>query len=236
MNLKFPHYLVISVAFSLLGFASFAVTHAFFSSTATSTNNIFTAADQFPAHGLQSGDIIINELAWAGSSKGTSDEWIELRNTTGHSIDISNWQITDWTTSGSDHEELMLTIPAGKSIAAGGLFLIANKTPTDSSGTSLTVLAEYVTTSVFLSNSNLQVKLYNGNWDSTGLLLDTAGNKNAPLAGDHQTGQNKTFFSMERNSTIVDGTLASSWHTATTNVNLDSDSGQNKGTPDATND
>jgi hypothetical protein len=41
---------------------------------------------------------------------------------------------------------------------------------------------------------------------------------------------------MERNSIFGDGKSADNWHTATTSANLDSDSGQNKGTPDAAND
>jgi len=60
------------LASTLLVYSSFA----FFSNTATSTNNTFIAAESF---GVNQGDVVINELMWMGSTKGASDEWIELR-------------------------------------------------------------------------------------------------------------------------------------------------------------
>jgi len=38
-------------------------------------------------------DVVINEVAWAGHSGLTSDEWIELYNTTPVSIDLSGWTL-----------------------------------------------------------------------------------------------------------------------------------------------
>lgn len=225
---------IVLVYFCLITLLTFSFSHSFFSSTSSSTNNVFAAASVFPTPTTQPGDVIINELNWAGSSIGTSDEWIELRNTTNHSINISNWQLTKWLTNPSGHEALMLTIPATQTIAAGGLYLIADKSP--GNGSALTVTPDDIDSSVALDNSNLQIKLYSGTWNSGGLLLDTAGNKNTPLAGEHSKGNNPTFFSMERNAIPGDGSIAGSWHTATTSVNLNSDSGKNKGTPKATND
>ncbi|GEM_PF-2524519 len=228
LNLNGFHIFIPIIAFALI----FQTSHSFFVDSSQSTANIFAAAEVFPT---KSGDIVINELNWAGSTKGTADEWVELRNTTGHTIDISNWQITKWIGSGTPHEALMLTIPASSSIPAGGLFLIADKSP--GVGTALTASPDIIDSSVVLDNTTLQVKLYVNNWDTGGLLIDTAGNKNAPLAGIHDgTGTPKKFFSMERNSTPSSGTVAGNWHTATTSVNLDSENDQNKGTPKAVND
>ena len=39
--------------------------------------------------------VVINEVAWAGSSDGTSDEWIELYNAGSSSVDLSGWYIED---------------------------------------------------------------------------------------------------------------------------------------------
>lgn len=213
---------------------------AFFSDIETSVGNSLTAATPTPSPTIGPGHIVINELMWMGSTKGTADEWVELRNTTSNTIDISNWQVTKWVTSGrGDHEELMLTIPSGNSIAAGGLFLIAAKSP--GVGTALLVAPDIIDSSVVLSNTALQVRLFVSNWDSGGLLIDTAGNKGVPLAGSHSTGNPKKFFSMERNSVPGDGTQAANWHTASTSVNFDPDPNvngidQNKGTPKTTND
>lgn len=41
------------------------------------------------------GAVVINEVAWAGSNDSSSDEWIELYNTTGAAIDLSGWYIED---------------------------------------------------------------------------------------------------------------------------------------------
>ncbi len=38
-------------------------------------------------------DIIINEIMWSGSTISSADEWIELKNTTTHDIDISGYKI-----------------------------------------------------------------------------------------------------------------------------------------------
>jgi signal peptidase len=240
-QIQFPSSAGIKVLIPVLALALMAsFTFAFFSKSATSTGNIFSASQAFPTptpsptSSPSAGDIVINELNWAGSTNGSSDEWIELRNTTSHTVDISNWQITKWSTSPSGHEVLMLTIPVGNSILAGGQFLIADKSP--GVGTALTATPDVIDSSVVLENTNLQIKLYVSNWNAGGLLIDTAGNTSAPLAGEHSTGSPKKFYSMERNSTPSDGTIAGNWHTAITFVNLNSDSGQNKGTPGATND
>lgn len=39
------------------------------------------------------GDVVINEVAWAGTSASTADEWIELYNNTNRAIDLANWTL-----------------------------------------------------------------------------------------------------------------------------------------------
>jgi hypothetical protein len=41
------------------------------------------------------GDVVINEVAWAGTADNSNDEWIELYNNTNQSIDLSGWYIED---------------------------------------------------------------------------------------------------------------------------------------------
>jgi hypothetical protein len=96
----------------------------------------------------------------------------------------------------------------------------------------LNVVPDYVTASVVLSNSALQIRLFESNWDSGGLLIDTAGDKGSPLAGEHQTNPPKKFYSMERCHPPDDGTQVSNWHTATTSLNFDPGQDvENRGTP-----
>ena len=66
-----------------------------------------------------SGDVVINEVAWAGTADNWRDEWIELYNTTDEAIDLSGWYIED------DRDRVYL-IEDGE-IPARGYFLIADK-------------------------------------------------------------------------------------------------------------
>ena len=61
--------------------------------------------------------IVINEVAWAGTKAQSTDEWLELLNTTSSPIDITGWNITS---SDSEGPELTLT----GTIAAGGFYLV----------------------------------------------------------------------------------------------------------------
>ena len=170
--------------------------------------------------------VIINELAWAGSSSSSQDEWIELKNTTEEDIDLTNWQITKDTSEDSSNETLMIEIeenldnPEANTIPAGGYFLIANNGPEhDFGGEMLSVLnvePNYIDSSITLSNSNLLIKLYNGSWDEEGELIDSAGDGSLPLAGS-----NSAKTSMERNVEYNFGRLVDSWHEASSATNLD---------------
>ena len=73
--------------------------------------------------GAASGDVVINEVMWSGSTASNADEWLELRNMTGHDIDIGQWRIKNARHSGGTDE---IMIPASKSIPAHGYFLLAN--------------------------------------------------------------------------------------------------------------
>lgn len=68
------------------------------------------------AMALSTGGVVINEISWAGSADGTSDEWIELYNTTNQSVDLSGWYIEDDGVS-------VYAITSGV-VAAKGYFLI----------------------------------------------------------------------------------------------------------------
>ncbi len=166
----------------------------------------------------QFGDIVINELAWSGSNSSSTDEWIELRNTTNHPINITGYELTKNTGT----ETLMLKIPSNI-IPARGLFLISNNAASNSV---LGTNPDLVDTAVSLSNTKLQIKLYNGNF-SVADVVDIAGDGSAPLAGTSSSPR-KT---MSRSSTPDDGLLAENWFTSTlTGTGYDSGATE-KGTP-----
>ena len=45
------------------------------------------------AQAANSGDVVINEIAWGGTAASSSDEWLELFNTTNQAITLTNWTL-----------------------------------------------------------------------------------------------------------------------------------------------
>jgi hypothetical protein len=168
-------------------------------------------------------DIVINELMWDGTDASAEDEYVELRNLTDAVVDIGDWRI-------EKNGITMVTIPAGKTIAAFGLFLIANFDE-NSASSRLDVPPDVVTTDVDLDNANVQYKLI----DAGGAIRDLADDgKGRPLRGKGA----KEFVAMERNDPPGDGTKAASWHDAATQTNFDAglpNPGVPLGTPRADN-
>lgn len=183
-------------------------------------------------------EVVINELAWAGSSSSSSDEWIELLNTTAEDIDLTGWQITKDSSGGGSGEDLMVDIitnpdPLANILPANGYFLIANNDQEYDFGSGklsvLNISPNLIDSGITLSNDKLSIKLYQGVWNSGGVLVDSAGDGQMPLAGS-----NSAKTSMERNEIIEDGSLGTSWHEATSATNLD-DGVIDKATPLAPN-
>lgn len=183
--------------------------------------------------------IILNELAWAGSSNSSQDEWIELKNMTDAEIDITGWQLTKDTSGDGSNETLLLEIiidpdnPQNTIVPANEYFLISNNdSEHDFGDEKLSVLntePDYIDSSITLSNRKLSIKLYDGIWNNTGNLIDLAGDGNLPLAGS-----NIAKTSMERNNIYAPGDLVDSWHESTLAINLD-DNVFDKATPKSLN-
>ncbi len=200
----------------LLTAVSYQITHSFFSDVAASSFNTFSAAQVFPTITQTPpapGDVVINEILWMGSSVNSSDEWIELRNMTSNTIDLSNWAI-DNLGSGSNN----VIIPPGKSILPNGFFLIAND-PKETGAHNID--PDLVTNLSIKNNPSEQLILRVA---SSGAIIDTADdNISGWFAGITATGQNPDK-SMERNFIPGDGTLSANWHTATISANIDAGS------------
>ena len=69
--------------------------------------------------------IIINEIAWMGSNFSANDEWIELKNISGLSIDLQGWQILD-------KEKQIKIFFEGKNIIPSGSFYLLERTDDNS--------------------------------------------------------------------------------------------------------
>ena len=152
------------------------------------------------ADSVSAGDVVINEIAWMGTTASASDEWIEFYNTTGSSIDIANWSIygadNGVTLNFSDADGNTTTI-----IPAGGYLIYANDSAVFSSGATENIWDA----TIDMLNSSGQLILYSGP-NATGVTVDTAND-----AGTWFAGTSTGYITMERIDPAASGTSASNW-------------------------
>lgn len=164
---------------------------------------------------VQPGDIIINEVQWYGVNEmdvDGFDEFIELRNTTDRDIRLDMWQI-------ANEQDVVVGLPPGSMIPAGGTFLILDHTlEVYVDGAPQDQVSAYRNGDLVLNafNDNRQSRLYikDGSLelylrDPTGREVDAAGDGGAAFAGGPVSGK---VYSMERNANPGDGTDRDSWH------------------------
>jgi uncharacterized protein YjbI with pentapeptide repeats/phosphatidylserine/phosphatidylglycerophosphate/cardiolipin synthase-like enzyme len=70
----------------------------------------------YPIHAAEPGEVVLNEIAWMGTTASVHDEWIELYNTKNQAIEI-----TEWTLQADDGSPI---IKLSGSIPAHGYFLL----------------------------------------------------------------------------------------------------------------
>ena len=169
-------------------------------------------------------EVIVNEVAWAGSSASSSDEWIELKNTTDADIDLSGWQITI--------NALDITLPENSIIPANGFYLIAKyKTGHPNSALNVAVDLDRESKQFSISNNGFVITLQDATgqtediaWDSTKLPSSGYGYRNSDDSGS---------ASLERKAPIGKGDDKTSWQEATDSINFDDI--KDLGTPKADN-
>jgi lamin tail-like protein/Big-like domain-containing protein len=163
--------------------------------------------------------VLINEVAWAGTSSSTTDdEWIELYNPGPSPIDISGWKLygdnNALNTIGDPNITLTGTIPAG------AYFLLEARDDL----TVRDVSADQIYTSGGLLNTGERLYLK----DNLGNIVDTANiDGGAWPAGT----ASPSYASMERVRGTVDSPTAWVTYGATTHVAHDRNNGPVKGTP-----
>ncbi len=146
----------------------------------------------------------IGEVAWAGSSFSTADEWLELWNASDAPVSLAGWSLRG-------ASDAAIVFPSDATIGPRGVFLISNYAASETKSV-LATAPQLVTTAASLSNSALKIELL----DETSAVVDTAGTGGAPLAGASLP----IKISMIRLDPFADGSLASTWMTATTSQNL----------------
>jgi lamin tail-like protein/amidohydrolase family protein len=134
----------------------------------------------------QTRDVVLNEIAWMGTTTDANDEWMELHNTTGAPINLAGWTLV--AADGTPNVTLSGTIPAG------GYYLMERTDDTSVPG----VTADLIYTGA-LGNAGEVLSLR----DATATLQDSV---DAWYAGN-----NTTKATMQRVDPNQAGTLASNW-------------------------
>ncbi|MFB1081593.1 phospholipase D-like domain-containing protein [Jeotgalibacillus sp. JSM ZJ347] len=142
------------------------------------------------AEAVTANDVVINEIAWMGTTYSYSDEWMELYNNTSETINLTGWSLN--AQDGTPAVALEGQIPAG------GSFLL-EKTDDDT----VPGIAADLIYSGSLGNSGETLELR----DAAGVLVDSV---DAWYGGD-----NTAKSTMERVNPDGTGTAAASWTTAT---------------------
>ncbi|MBP7056952.1 lamin tail domain-containing protein [Candidatus Gracilibacteria bacterium] len=157
--------------------------------------------------------VIINEIAWAGSADNSTDEWLELYNTTSTNIDLTGWSIDD--DSGAQTYELTGTIPSHQ------YYLLESKEI-------VTSLPGDGTDSLSLSNAGDSLILK----DAVGTIIDSVNTTSGPW----YAGSNTTHASMARINPLSSGNDANNWQTTSTTSSATASQGSAiLGTPKASN-
>jgi hypothetical protein len=130
--------------------------------------------------------VIFNEIAWMGSTNSSNDEWIELKNISGVTVDISSWQIFDKTGN------IKIAIPNGTILSANQIILLERTNDDSVPG----IPADLIFVGA-INNTDETLSLYD---DSCKLIDQTKANPDWP-AGDKDT-----FKTMERGNDLT-------WHT-----------------------
>ena len=149
------------------------------------------------------GSVVVNEIMYNQASGSTVPEWVELYNTTGSSIDLSGYKLTDNNVGATSLTEGVYTLPSGTVIPAGGYLTIGNSYSTAQikwSG------------NLALSNSGDNVALF---YDSNGNNLATSGEVIDNVNFTSGWGGNGTGASLERISATGTSNTSSNWGSST---------------------
>ncbi len=189
--------------------------------TPTSITPTPTAPIQTPTTATNVGSVVINEIAWMGTSFSANDEWIELFNVTNVPISLEGWTLSSLTGSSPDPK-----ITLSGSIPAQGYIILERTDDT--------------------TISDIQAfKIYTGALNDTGEALELRDNNgnmvdSIPKADKGWfAGDKNSRASMERINPHISGSQASNWATNNSAKTNGHDGGipsnTIKGTPSNTN-
>ncbi|WP_409252677.1 lamin tail domain-containing protein [Bacillus sp. SCS-153A] len=153
--------------------------------------------------------VIINEIAWMGTTVDFNNEWIELYNNTSSPVSLQGWKLEamDGTPS----------IPLSGTISPNGYFLLEKGSDNTVPGIPANLIYNNYNNTLVNSGEVLYLK------DSAGTIIDQVGTNVGtqlnPQASSWYNGDNDMKATMERIDSSTDGTVSSNWGLATTSYN-----------------
>jgi lamin tail-like protein len=159
-------------------------------------------------------DVIINEVAWAGTQASPFDEWIELYNPGGALIDLTNWRI-----EAADGDP---SITLSGSIPSGGYFLLERGIQ------NVTSVPGLVYFGGLLSDSGETLYLL----DDTSSIIDTVNSNGGTWP---TVSGSPNYPSMERTSVVPDSDFAWTTFDSATFIATDAKGNNIYGTPGSAN-
>ena len=140
-----------------------------------------TPTPEPPSDTANPGDVVINEIAWMGTTISANDEWIELRNATNQTINLIGWTLKSTASPSFDPDITLSGI-----IPAGGYFLLERTDDT----TVADITADQLYTGS-LSNDGESLELKN----VAGALIDSVNASSGWPAGDNSTKETMQLMS-----------------------------------------
>ncbi|MBI4178789.1 lamin tail domain-containing protein [bacterium] len=138
------------------------------------------------------GDVVINEIMWGG--RGGDGEYVELRNTTGNSVEMTDWTLVDG-------NGLVVTFTSSDSIPANGFFLVMNNGAINDTSSHFHRIVS--TMSLVNTGETLTLKT------ATGVIVDST------PTGAWPAGENSTDGkAMDRAGTPGVGSASANWENA----------------------
>lgn len=140
--------------------------------------------------------VVINEIAWMGTQANSSDEWVELFNTTDNEIDLSDWKLYE---AGGQ----TLIIALKNKISPNGYYLIERSDDNSISDINADVFGSFGGSGLNNSGEYLVLK------DNNGDTVDEVNFSSKWPAGS----ASPNYKSMERINAAISGSDADNWKT-----------------------
>jgi hypothetical protein len=154
--------------------------------------------------------VVINEVAWAGTTANAADEWFELYNAGESAVDLTGWGLYE---VGAEGDVRVIALQG--TIAAGGYYLVERSDDTSISDILADLAGSFGGSGFNNAGESLKLK------DGGGVIVDSIPCSTGWFAGD-----NAAKSTMERINPLLPGTDSGNWAT-----HGDPDFGSDSGTP-----